>query len=468
MTADPPIMASQRRQARPWRRRRARLLLLALCLAWPGLAASPASASPEPSRAAVLELRDQGAFEPSLAMVEALLADAPDDVDLLLLKGQLQAFMADYDAALETLEAAAALATDYLDITLMQARVHLFAAAPETAFAVLEPAVPPDLERVDAQLLFGRVALAAGRPARAQRAFAAAARLAPTNGAAWLGLGDAALQTGSIADAELGFERALGVVETAPVARARLDALAAENRRFELTTDVAASGFNDSSDDWREGGVTLGWRLDDRRQLSTGIAVANRFSSTDVQIGASWNARLGAASGYLLGAAVAPGADFLPNWLVRAGYDQRLYDLGGGAPLPRLDLGVGIGFVEGSLADYSDGTVQGFEAGIVQYGWQGRAWLTAKAGGSFGTAGDFDPSFGLRLDLESSARARVFLGFGQAFDNSDQGTGTTRSYFTGIDYALDERLSLIATLALEDRENGVRRTTVGVGVRVKF
>jgi hypothetical protein len=185
--------------------------------------------------------------------------------------------------------------------------------------------------------------------------------------------------------------------------------------------------------------------------------------STDVQLGLGWNARIDDDSGYLLGAAVTPGADFLPSWLLRAGYDHRLYDIGGREIAPGLDLGAGIGFIEGSLAHYDDGLVQGFEAGIVQYGWQGHAWLTAKAGGSFGTGGAFDPSFGLRLDVQATTDTRVFLGFGQAYDNSGQGTGTTLSYFTGIDHMLTDRLGLIATVALEDRENGVRRTSLSVG-----
>jgi YaiO family outer membrane protein len=443
------------------------LLLFAMVLFLAPLHAAPAAAT-EPSREALLELRAAGAFEPALAMAETLLENAPDDADLLLLKGQLQAFLERHEAALETLAKAASLAPDYLDVRLMQARVHLFAAAPDRALAVLEPVVPASLERVDAQLLLGRAALAAGRPELARHAFARAAEQSPTSGDAWLGLGDTALETGSVTVAQLNFERALAVPDTAPVARARLDALADAQRRFELVTDVSASRFNDPSDDWLETSTSLGWRLDDRRQLTTGVAVAHRFAKTDVQLATTWSARLDERSGYLLGAAVAPGADFLPSWLIRAGYDRKLYDLGGVEPLPGLDLGVGVGILEGSLAHYEDGLVQGFDAGIVQYGWQGRAWLTAKAGGSFGTDGDFDPSFGLRLDLQVTPETRAFFGFGQAFDNSDQGTGTTQSFFTGLDHALNERLGLIATLALEDRENGVRRTTVSLGVRVRF
>ncbi len=414
------------------------------------------------------ELRAQNAFEAALAMAETLLLQAPADADLLLIKGQLQGFLGEHEAAMATLDAAAALAPDYLDIRLMQARVQLFAEAPEAAFAILEPVVPPELERVDAQLLLGRVALLAGEPETAERAFARAAELSPENGNAWLGLGEAALETGSVTRAQLNFERALEVPDTAPVARERLDAMAETGRRFELTTDLSASRFNNESDNWYEGSMALAWRIDDRHQLTGGLAVANRFDLTDVQVGLGWNARIDDDSGYLLGAAVSPGADFLPSWLFRAGYDHRLYDIGGREIAPGLDLGTGIGFIEGSLANYDDGLVQGFEAGIVQYAWQGRAWLTAKGGGSFGTGGAFDPSFGLRLDLQATPDTRVFAGFGQAFDNSGQGTGTTLSYFTGIDHMLTDRLGIIGTLALEDRENGVRRTTVAIGMRVRF
>lgn len=436
------------------------LLVLAAPLSQPDAAAA--------SRPALLELRADGAFEPALEMAEVLLEKAPDDVDLLLLKGQLQAFLGSYGAALETLAGARALAPDYLDIQLMQARVHLFAADPKAALTLLQASVPPDLERVDAQLLLGRAALAAGEPATARAAFAQAAKLQPNSGDAWLGLGDAALQTGSTTVAEVNFERALGVPETAPVARERLAALAASGRRFELTTSLSGSTFNNATDDWLEGGMSLGWRVDDERLLTGGFGVAHRYSSTDVQAALSWNARLDETSGYLLGAAVAPGADFLPTWKLRAGYDRRVYDLGGLAPLPGIDLSAGIGFVEGSLAEYSDGNVQSFDVGIVQYGWQGRAWLTVKAGGSFGTDGNFDPSYGLRLDAQATPASRYFLGFGHAFDNTEQGMGTTQTYFAGVDHELTETLGLLLSLALEDRENGVRQTTLAIGFRVRF
>ncbi len=439
---------------------------LGCCLALLILAA-PAAAT-EASREALLELRAEGSFEPALAMAETLLEQTPDDVDLLLLKGQMQAFLGSYGAALETLARARALAPDYLDIQLMQARVHLFAADPKAALVLLKSSVPPELERVDAQLLLGKAALAAGEPATARAAFAQAAKLQPNSGDAWLGLGDAALQTGSTTVAEVNFERALGVPETAPVARQRLDALADSGRRFELVTDFSGSRFNNSADDWLEGGLSLGWRIDDDRLLTGGVGIAHRYGSTDLQAAVSWNARLDETSGYLLGAAVSPGADFLPTWKLRAGYDCQLYDLGGVEPLPGFDLSAGIGFVEGSLAEYNDGNVQSFDVGIVQYGWQGRAWLTVKAGGSLGTDGKFDPSYGLRLDGQVTPETRLFAGFGHAFDNTEQGMGTTQTYFAGLDHELTETLGLLLSLALEDRDSGVRRTTLAIGFRVRF
>lgn len=426
----------------------------------------PVAAESEASLERLLALRAENRFEPALEMAETLLEAAPDNVDFLLIKGQLQAFLGDHDAALQTLARAQALAPTYLDIHLMRARVELFAGRPEAAYATLQPVVSPDLDRADAQLLLGRVALMAGELDTAERAFARAAELTPEDGDAWLGLGDTALETGSTSRAQLNFERALEVPDTAPVARERLDALAAAGRRFELTTDISYSRFNRDFDSWREGSVALAWRIDDSRQLTGGIAIANRYDLTDLQVGLGWNARIDDKSGYLLGAAVAPGADFLPTWLLRAGYDRTLYDLG--SRPTGLGLGAGVGFVEGSLAQYGDGNVQGFEAGIVQYAFQGRSWLTAKAGGSFGTGGDFDPSFGLRLDVLARRQTRLFAGFGQAFDNSDQGSGTTRTYFGGVDQMLTDRVGLVATVAFEDRDSGVQRTTFSLGMRVRF
>ncbi|MEZ5864149.1 MAG: YaiO family outer membrane beta-barrel protein [Geminicoccaceae bacterium] len=346
----------------------------------------------------------------------------------------------------------------------MQARVHSYAERHEAALAVLRPAVTPEVARPDAQLQLGRTALAAGEREVARDAFARAAVLEPGSGDAWLGLGDVARSEGVINVAQLNYERALVVPETASVARERIDSLVAEQRRFELSTDFSFSRFNNDSDDWREGGISLTWRIDESRQLTGGLAVANRYGSTDIQAAGVWNGRLDERSGYFLGAALTPAADFLPSWQLRGGLDRELFDLTGQVGR----LGVGVGFVELSLAEYEDGLVQGFDLGLVQYGWEGRVWLTAKAGGSLGTSGSFDPNYGLRLDWQLTPASRLFGGFGQSYDNSTQGMGTTESYFVGFDHWLTDRFGMVLSLALEDRDNGVRQTTAAVGFRVRF
>lgn len=447
-----------------WRPGGPALLLAGLLLLGPLAIAPAVAAVPSVSRETLLQLRAEGAFEQALEVADALLAEAPDDADLLLIRGQVLAFLGDDAGALETLAKAARLAPDYLDIRLMQARVHGYAERHDAALAVLRPAVTAEVARLDAQLLLGRTALAAAEPEVAREAFARAALLEPAAGDAWIGLGDVARSEGVITVAQLDYERALAVPETEPVARERLESLALEQRRFELSIDSSFSRFNDDSDDWREGGIGLAWRVDDRRQLTGGLAVANRYGSTDIQASVLWNARLGERSGYFLGAAFAPAADFLPSWKLRGGIDRELLDLSGRVG----QLGVGVGFVEASLADYEDGLVQGFDLGLVQYGWEGRLWLTAKAGGTFGTNGSFDPGFGLRLDWQLTKASRLFAGFGQTYDNSTQSMGTTESYFGGLDHWFNDRLGMVLSLALEDRDSGVRQTTVGLGFRVRF
>ncbi len=434
-------------------------LLLVLSAAAPAFAGAPGA-----TRAKLLQLRAEGAFEQALGVASDLLAEAPGDADLLLIKGQVLAFLGDEEEALATLESAARLAPDYLDIRLMQARVHGYAGQHDKALLVLRPVVTPEIARPDAQLLLGQTALAAAELDLARAAFARAAGLEPASGAAWLGLGDTALRQGAFEVARLDYERALAVPETEPVARERLDSLAARGRRFELSTDLSFSRFNDESDDWREGSLSLAWRLDDRRQLTGSLGVADRYGGTDIQASLLWNARLDERSGYFLATALTPAADFLPSWRLRGGVDRELLDLTG-----RIGrLGIGVGFLELSLAEYEDGLVQGFDLGLVQYGFEGRLWLTAKAGGTFGTNGGFDPGFGLRLDWQLREESRVFAGFGQTYDNSTQGMGTTESYFGGLDHWFDERLGMVLSLALEDRDNGVRQTTIGLGFKVRF
>ena len=113
------------------------LVLLGGLLLSPLTSAPAMGAVPSVSRETLLQLRADGEFEQALEVVDALLAKTPDDADLLLIKGQILAFLGDDRSALETLAEAARLAPDYLDIRLMQARVHGYAERHDAALAVL-------------------------------------------------------------------------------------------------------------------------------------------------------------------------------------------------------------------------------------------------------------------------------------------------------------------------------------------
>jgi len=438
--------------------RRLRPLLAALLVALP--AAAMAAPSPLERLAA---LREAGRFAEALAMARRFQAKSPGNADLLLVEGQLLGFLDRPDEALAVLAKAAQQAPDYIDIHLQRARIHFHEGDPAAGIAILEAAAPPGT-RVDAELLRGRLALADGRPGLARTAFARVLAKEPTSGEALIGIGDAARVEGARATARSYYERALTLPGFETLARERLETLARDGRRWRLALGARLSEFSDATDAWRETTGELAYRADDDRRWRGGWRLAERYGERDVQLEAGIRLGLDARSGAWADLAFTPEADFLPYWRVRLGFDRTLL------ANPNLGvLGPTRGFVEGSLADYAAGLSGSLALGVTQYLGAGGSWLTGRVTNSLDSHDRHDLGLALRLDHEFAAPdLRLHLGYAHERDREARGQLRRDTVFVGLAYGVTERLELRLDAALERRDNGGDRRTLGLGVAVRF
>jgi YaiO family outer membrane protein len=361
----------------------------------------------------------------------------------------------------------------------------------------------------DIQVQLGSALLAQGRFADARRAFRKGLALAPTYHDARIGLARMALAQGAFgeADRELKavFKRspdnADGKVVRAQLDRARAarrqHAQAEASRRLAQANAVSQgrvpeaedrgdlnaetrprwrfdlggshSDLTGGNEPWREGISRLAYQVDTRTTLSAGVEVSNRFGLTDALIDGRVDQRWAETYTSYLRLGGTPKADFRPQLLAEGGGTIRLANAEGliGPTLAMLDLG---------YSRYTDADVGSVSPGIQQSFFGNRFWLTTRfigtlskmsAGGS-ATATERFGGYSVRADAQVTDRLSLFIGYANAPDASDGRVLKTESIFGGAEFALDDSISLLVSAAREDRKNSYDRTSVNLGVAIRF
>ncbi|HZH09763.1 MAG TPA: tetratricopeptide repeat protein [Microvirga sp.] len=373
------------------------------------------------------------------------------------------------------------------------------------AVRTLSRAAALDPDNSDIQVQLGSALLAQGRFADARSAFRKALRLAPNYHDARVGLARVAIAQGSFgeADRELKalFERspnhAEGKAVRAQLARVRAakaqearaeadrreraeaeavpatqrlsvaDAEARPRWRFDLVGSY--SHLSDGNEPWREGTSRLAYRFDSGTTLSAGVEVSRRFGEIDTLIDGRVDQQWSDASTTYLRIGGTPKADFRPQVLVETGGTLRLMNASGviGPTLAMIDLG---------YANYEASDVGTIAPGVQQYFLNNRLWLTVRFIGTLSQTSDVQGENGtersggysVRADAQVTDRLSLFVGYANAPDTSDGRLFDTQSFFGGATFALDDSISLLVSAAKENRKDSYDRTSVNLGVAVRF
>lgn len=323
---------------------------------------------------------------------------------------------------------------------------------PERAIDLLQPVLAADPGHVDARLQLGLALLASGRLDEAERAFRAVLEAAPDYTDARIGLAQIARQRGDTRRALAELEHVGGDNPEAAALRAQL-----AQPRWMLDIDGSYSTLQAPAPDWQESAVQLRYQASAATAVSGRTEFARRFNRNDVYGEARIDQKLSNRASVYLALGGTAGADFLPQWQISLGGAMRVRD-GGEATVLTLDA---------RHAEYVSGNVQTVSPGIEQYFAQGRLWLTGRWINLFDESGDHRSGYLLRADGLATDRLRLFGGYSNAPDTSEGVVIDTQAFFGGASFELDERTTIRASLAREDRETGTDRTqfTLGLGVR---
>lgn len=325
------------------------------------------------------------------------------------------------------------------------------------AVALLEPLVAADPANADAQLQLGLALLALDRLDDAERAFRAVLAIAPGYDDARIGLARVAQRRGDRVAALRELEQVDVASREAEALRGQLAAPGAIAARWQFDVEGSYSTFDGPQSDWREAAIQLYHRPSAETAIGGRIEYARRFGLDDVYGEMTVQRTLSdRARAYVsIGAAANP--DFRPEWQIGLGGSLRVRD-GTNVTVLTLDT---------RQARFANGDVQSVTPGIEQY-IGGRAWLTARWINLFDEEGTHRTGYLLRGDGQVTDRLRLFTGYSDAPDTDEGVVVEVRSLFGGLNYDLDSRMTLRASLTHEDRATGSDRTQFGLGLGFRF
>ena len=321
---------------------------------------------------------------------------------------------------------------------------------------------PPVAGQVQNSYEAGVAARQAGQPAEARRLLRNWLSGHPDDVDAKVQLAYAELALGDLDAAETGFADVLRASPEYADAREGLALVAARrtsepsNARGFALVEGAVSDLSGGARNWSEiageievpaGSVTLGARAGWYR----------RFGLEDVEM----TGRIGLhpTENVWLRAHVGgtPKADFRPE-----------LDLGGGFDVRLGDRSSTVLTFDGSWQRFPVQDVVTISPGVVQYLYDGKAWLTVRGIGVVADGGPLEVGGLVRADYQPNDGWRVFGGAANGPD-TDLGVVTrVTGVFGGVEAPLGDRFGVTGSVARDWRDGGFDRTELRLGLKARF
>ena len=341
---------------------------------------------------------------------------------------------------------------------------------PAEAVAVFQQLEAEDPRNTDVLVQLGFSQLAANNLDLARESFERALAIAPDYRDANLGLAQVAVRRGELDMAE----QQAGIVlasRTDAEAQAVLTQVAAARNedsdreatafRWRVDADGTFSNLTGPAEDWREGTLRMGYQLTPATRVSAALELSKRFNLFDAYVEGRIDHRFSEQISAYAFFGGTPDADFRPELAFGGGAEAALLNPGGVLSSTALSLG-------GYVRHYPDAQVIGVSPGLVQYLFDGRAWVTAYWINVLAEEGGHDDGYSMRADVQASDALRLFAGWSDAPDPEDGDSVRTRSLFAGASLDITEHVTIRGSYAHEDRSAGYDRSVFSAGVGVRF
>lgn len=212
---------------------------------------------------------------------------------------------------------------------------------------------------------------------------------------------------------------------------------------------------------WKQTTFSLYNQINEHNSAVFTLDMAERFSLHDVSVSLGINHNFENKSGLHFSLLSTIGAEFLPKWAMKTGGFLKLNEGNG-------FFGPTIVGVDGKYSSYGLVKVKGVDLWLSQYILAGKVWVTIRSINSFVNDGANPKGYSIRFDGYLKEGMRFFAGYADA-PESDRGiVTTTKSYFTGFNFAIKDNLDFNVSYAHHDRENSYVRKEITVGLVHKF
>ena len=299
----------------------------------------------------------------------------------------------------------------------------------------------------------------AGQPAEAVRLLETWLAANPADVDARLQYGYALLALGRLDDADEAFRAVLASAPDYADARDGLSLVqarrAASGRQAYLLIDGAISDLSGDARNWREFGIAGTVPVGTAGTGEIRGTAYERFGRSDTEFSAGYTHRSAEDLWLRFGVSATPSADFRPRVGASLGLDYRV--------APQTVMGADMGWQAFPVQD-----VWTLRAGATQYFGNGRFSVSA-----FGRVVKPEGEEALlggtaRLDYLPQDRTRLFLGAATGPETDLGVVRDTTSVFAGGEFPVTSRVSLLGSVAYEDREAGADRTEGRLGVKFGF
>jgi YaiO family outer membrane protein len=409
-----------------------------------------------------LDDRQAGDFAAAIEKLQQALQLQPENVDFLLLLGQLYGYRESYEEALEVLSHAHQTAPDYSAVTLSIARIHSYQGQYELAESEVQSVIDKEPGNVEAVDLQARLAFYQGDLDRAESGFRQVLELAPDHVESLVGLGDVAMARRERQAAQDYYRRGLEIEPGAPGLRAKLDRATAVEPTWRLDTAIGYSRFGaDGREPWRENFNRLSYRVTPSTTIHGGAEISERFGLTDVYYEGGIEHEF---TEWLYGDSAfggTPSPDFRERWAARVNGAVRISQGG-------RSVGGTVLSLQTKFAEYDTGNVETLNPGIEQYFADGRLWLTGRWINTLDETGEHLIGWLGRLDFQATDTLRVYGGLSNAPETQGNTTLDTRSAFAGVIIDVTSRVAIRADLLYEDREGSSSRVAIFSGLSLSF